>query len=483
MQVEKQLIVAAILARNSSRERSSPKANGVTGEGGIELAPVTPFGYFVTSLRSRLLFPLKNVHKTRRGLTLVELLVTISIMGLVIAISLPMVKPMLESNKTKSGAEIVAGFLAQARDRAIEEGRPVGVTFERILDYGDGETYFPYNGASILMRQVAEPKPLSGFVKDVRVTVEDYVTVPGPDIPLNMMGRIDFYAWQRIGMTNDWDWLPANSEADYWAKLVNTESQTGDQIQFNAQGPKYEMTRVGNEFYIYMDSSNPNNPNRNLSPPVFSAHQPAMFKVFRKPQPGKVAPTMATPVALPEGIVVDLDCSGMGRRIYNQFGVEMANNDTALVVRDEFCANGQSDDKSVTIMFSPTGEVDKVYYSKQDQGAGNLMESVIPTGPIFLNIGTWELAGFWNEDGGWHVSNEYLPDAKRDGVGNIHGTRNYLDMNNYWVTLFPRTGTIRINRVAQPIAQPDRATVISTEDNFENGSRRFASSQHGPEAK
>ncbi|MCL2118597.1 MAG: hypothetical protein FWH27_09250 [Planctomycetaceae bacterium] len=40
----------------SSRERSSQKANGVTGEGDCHPKPVTPFGHFVTSLRSRLLF-------------------------------------------------------------------------------------------------------------------------------------------------------------------------------------------------------------------------------------------------------------------------------------------------------------------------------------------------------------------------------------------------------------------------------------------
>jgi len=387
----------------------------------------------------------KPLIVARRGLTLVELLVTISIMGLVVAISLPMVKPMLESNKTKSGADIVAGFLAQARDRAIEEGRPVGVTFERVLDYEDNGAY-PYNGASILMRQVAEPKPLSGFVKDVRVAVD-------------ASGQITFWVWSATASPPQW--INNTTEGNYWTKLVNP----GDQIQFNAQGPKYDLSSV---FQIDMAKSSA----RNLIPPVISDQQPAMFKVFRKPQPGKVAPTMAPPVALPEGIVVDLDSSGMGQVVYNEFDVEMdIGNSSARVVRDQFCANGQSDDQSVTIMFSPTGEVDKVYYSKQLKDSTKNTD--IPTGPIFLNIGIWERAGFWVNG---VVSNDHLPDI---GTGKIKHVRNYYDMNNYWVTLFPRTGTIRINRVAAvPTGSEYNRNVYSV-----TASRKHAASLHGPEAQ
>ena len=388
----------------------------------------------------------KQLNVTRRGLTLVELLVTITIMGLVVAISIPMVKPMLASNKVKSGADVVAGFLAQARNRAIEEGRPVGVTFERVLNYGDGETYFPYNGASVLMRQVAEPKPLSGFVKDVRVAVD-------------ASGSISFCTWNAT--TGQWDndnALPPDrqTERKYWVKLVNP----GDQIQFDAQGPKYELST--NIFQIVLLP--------NLVPPVYSVDQPALFKVFRKPQATKVAPTMTVPVALPEGIVVDLDCSGMGNRFYDR-----SEDNSWSVACDEFCAASSGDSQSVTIMFSPTGEVDRVYYSSL---AGSIV-SDIPTGPIFLNIGIWERAGFWNESG-TAVSNEYLPD---NGFHPAYKhIRNYLDMNNYWVTVFPRTGAVRVNRVA--ITLDDDGNYLSLSNGGAIGaSRKFANSMHGQETR
>ena len=388
----------------------------------------------------------KPLIVARRGLTLVELLVTISILALVIAISLPMVKPMLESNKTKSGADVVAGFLAQARNRAIEEGRPVGVTFERILDYGDGTTYFPYNGASILMRQVAEPKPLSGFLKDVRVAVSD-------------TGQIDFCAWNAT--SGLWDPALGAAEKQYWNKLVNP----GDQIQLDAQGPKYELS--SDIFQIVLLP--------NLVPPVYTTDQPALFKVFRKPQPGKVAPTMAPPVALPEGIVVDLDSSGMGRHVYDAETLTLQRGGTSwFYARDDFCAVDENDRSVVTIMFSPTGEVDRVYYNDKQFGVHPLdidsgASGIVPSGPIFLCIGIWERAGFW--DGG-SLSDIYLPnDADK--------TRNYHDMNNYWVTVFPQTGAVRVNRVAY-ISPGARYTDRVYN---EKESRFHANSLHGRETR
>ena len=420
----------------------------------------------VTALRS-----VPGCHCKTSALTLVELLVTISIMALVIAISLPMVKPMLESNKTKSGADIVAGFLGQARDRAVEEGRPVGVTFERISDYGDGETYFPYNGASVLMRQVAEPKPLSGFVKDVRVAV-------GND------GYIYFCTWNGTG----WIWpatreaIPNHAEWKYWDKLVND----GDQIQFNGVGPKYEISEdwidISGTITKLFQIINTPSVNPNLTIPVHfdssGLPQPALFKVFRKPQATKIAPTMAVPVALPEGIVVDLDCSGMGMRLSDaRMMVDGHGGADWTAVRDDFCARDRGDTGSVTIMFSPTGEVDRVYYSSKPEDILNGVPAdlgiAIPSGPIYLNIGIWERAGYWDDDGGWHISNQYLPES--DYLPNCD-MRNFRDMNNYWVTIFPRTGAVRVNRVANTDSVGQGTTRLTN-------SRKFASSLHAEEVR
>jgi len=417
------------------------------------------------TLANRTLHGQKQMGNTRkhRGLTLVELLVTVTIMGMVVAISVPIIKPMLASNKVKSGADIVAGFLAQARNRAVEENRPVGVTFERVLNYEDNGAY-PYNGASVIMRQVAEPRPLSGFVKDVRVAVDT-------------SGKINFCTWNNT--TVRWDWGTTNTEQQYWNKLV----RDGDQIQFDGKGPKYKITRNGSLYQIdmtdYVDANgNHTNPNWNLPAPLhFDANnlpQPVLFKIFRKPQANKIAPTMAMPVALPSGVVVDLDCSGTGQFFYDPQGNLIDTNQSFPVVRDIFTGNGPNDENSVTIMFSPTGEVDRIYYSVQNQGSNiDEIASEIPTGPIFLNIGIWERAGFWDTSTSPpEISNMYLPDE-------VPYIRNYHDMNNYWVTIFPQTGAVRVNRVAD-VSQNARANAGVLGD---NESRKHATSLHRTETK
>ena len=406
----------------------------------------------VTALRS-----VPGCHRKNAGLTLVELLVTVTIMGMVVAISVPIIKPMLASNKVKSGADIVAGFLAQARNRAVEENRPVGVTFERVLNYEDNGAY-PYNGACVVMRQVAEPRPLSGFVKDVRVAVD-------------ASGQINFCTWNNT--TVRWDWGTTNTEQQYWDKLVGDS----DQIQFDGKGPKYTIKKSGSNFAIDMtDDANINLP----APLHFDANnlpQPVLFKIFRKPQANKIAPTMAMPAALPSGVVVDLDCSGMGLNFFDAKRLTENNGGTDWTsVGDDFCAVDQTDRSSVTIMFSPTGEVDRVYCNNKQVGPTPSdmfygKSGVIPTRSIFLNIGIWERAGFWDNTGGWHVSNDYLPN---DGVRDL---RNYRDMNNYWVTIFPRTGAVRVNRVASvPSGSSSHPGVI-------NESRNHAESLHSTETK
>ena len=404
-------------------------------------------------------------HQGHRGLTLVELLVTITIMGLVIAISIPVVKPMMATNKVKNGADLVAGFLAQARNRAMEENRPVGVTFERILNYeyvaaGDPPTKvtYPYNGACVVMRQVAEPKPLSGFVKDVRVTV---------DCSGGAAGRILFHTWLWDGTAGIWKWDTNSTEESYWDKLV----EDGDQVQFDAQGPKYTISK-STGFYINPGLAE----NSNLPWPVYTIDNPVLFKVFRKPQPGKVAPTMVSPVMLPEGIVVDLDSSGMDNRICDAKRKIVGHGGSDwTAVGDDFCAAGPNDTNSVTIMFSPVGDVDKVYYSKLDTTGvvAGLPELVreIPAGPIFLNIGIWERAGFWAQDASsdWHISNDYLPEEAQF-------SRNYHDLNNYWVTIFPQNGTVRVNRLSNNSSARGTPNVIRF-------SRGHANSLHGAEVK
>lgn len=74
---------------------------------------------------------LKN-KKLVKGLTLVELLVTLGIVTLLAALILPTVKSLLSSRKASQAGLLVRNYLEAARARAIASGREVSVVLERV---------------------------------------------------------------------------------------------------------------------------------------------------------------------------------------------------------------------------------------------------------------------------------------------------------------------------------------------------------------
>jgi len=71
---------------------------------------------------------------TRRGVTLVELLVVVMILLTLTAIALPALSPSITDRKIREASRGVSTFLSVARARAIRLGRPVGVQLRRLPD-------------------------------------------------------------------------------------------------------------------------------------------------------------------------------------------------------------------------------------------------------------------------------------------------------------------------------------------------------------
>ncbi|MBO7678220.1 MAG: hypothetical protein J6S75_00980, partial [Thermoguttaceae bacterium] len=146
--------------------------------------------------------------RRRNGLTLTELLVVGTIILAVTALSIPVVKPMMESQLTKNGANMLATALNRARSRAQVSGRPCGVRFEYwpgtaselfwnnenddydeqranwLSDYEheswygidiDGSTFIHYltPGASLVMRQVEVPPVYTGLLGNETVEINE----------------------------------------------------------------------------------------------------------------------------------------------------------------------------------------------------------------------------------------------------------------------------------------------------------------------
>ena len=86
---------------------------------------------------------LRPALRTRFAFTLVEMLVIVGIIGLVMAIVLPMLIPFMRSRKLEQAADIVQSACLLARSKAIQQKRVINVTLleaERVVIMTDYET-------------------------------------------------------------------------------------------------------------------------------------------------------------------------------------------------------------------------------------------------------------------------------------------------------------------------------------------------------
>lgn len=300
----------------------------------------------------------------RRGVTLVELLIVISVLVVLAAVAVPTMQPALESRRIRETARALNVYLSAARNRAMETGRPCGVMLQRFT--GDP-------ACCMLLEQAEEPPAYGGDT----ITARAQVRLQG----------ISPRGIATVGATL--------GPTDFNTALVTV----GDRVRFNRQGPLY--TVVG------MNAGAAGGPRMTLAadvgpgglvPWTGNFSRPVPYEVFRAP---KKAP--ASPMQVPAGAAIDLACSGMG--VAGQWASPPDPNDTRPVV----------------IMFSPSGEVERVYCQHPEPGTGNpIYGPARPVFPIFLLVG------------------------KREKVGEPQDSQlsNWRDLTNLWVTINPRTGLV-----------------------------------------
>lgn len=324
---------------------------------------------------------------TRYGLTLVELLVAIMIVGMLAAVALPVIVPALDSRRIRESSRMVTAYLQGARTTAMRNGRPVGVMFERFVDPSSG-TAVPE--MSVVLRQVEVPAPYAGDMIDSRAI-------------LNATGEL-------VGLgTFQPDGTPT-AEDEGWRNAV----RVGDSIRFNHGGHLYQITGPGN-FGDYLSVA-PSNTAWQLSAPLgaivpdyLKTGVPVPYQIIRQPVKSAVQP-----MQLPEGVVVDLSFSG-----FSMAGWEMA------------CAPiDNTDTIPVIVSFSPAGYIERVYVSVASGGGVPIPTTLVPNSPLHLLLGKRERLGADPLD--------TTPD----------GRANFRDLENLWVSIFPTTGLITSSEMA-----------------------------------
>ena len=339
-----------------------------------------------------------ELRRLRSGVTLVELLVVITILLMLLAIAAPLVVSPLESRQMREGARGVNAYIAGARDRAIANGRPVGVQLQRI----NVSSVQGINSA-MTMNIVEVPPPYAGDFLQSRMSVSfntstnrneiTFAGIPGPVM-------------------------------DQWQVLV----RPGDRLRLNYQGHVYvinttaaNVNAAGFITQIVDGSGNAMcwlTTETNTWPMLINS---APYQVFRAPVKSAVPP-----LQLPEGVVIDLNASGVGA--------------TGRQFEQGTTTGNATRQVPVTIMFGPNGGLDRVHFGLAN--TNNYTLGVRPSAPVYLMVGRLDkVRRDWNFD---------LPNEMD----------NMEDLSNIWVSISPGTGLIQTNPVALPPAGSTGTTFI-----------------------
>ncbi len=195
-----------------------------------------------------------QIHETRRGFTLIEMLLVMSIMLVLAAMVIPKLRVVTADRKIREAARVVESMFATARDDAKVNGF-AGIEIVRNPNYT--------NGATSLFRMRSLPPYSGDFIGDMATIIKV------PPVPPSLLFRYQVT-------------FPAGSYTP----------TTDDFLQFNLRGPLYQWD--GAEL-------------------VIGPHQPYPpegtfpFKVFRKP-----IRVVSSEVRLPRGQYIDLQLSGFG---------------------------------------------------------------------------------------------------------------------------------------------------------------------------
>lgn len=309
-------------------------------------------------------------HYHRRGLTLTELLVVVSLVVLLAAILLPLVQPVLRGQRVREATRQLNVYLTGAQARAVELGRPAGIWIER-AGHEPNEPLPARWYTAYRVYPAEQPEPYRGDVYDARVFIQNG-------------GTID--TWNAFYLN---PYLPPQGQieccSDVWPSLASGTPivNPGDLIRFNSSGAYYLITQVTQVGFTFRAPplqivGQPPLPNpdvfklvgvdpSNIAASDVAAYQPGVsFEIMRRPVKGTGAP-----LEFPRNTAIDLSVSGYappfraplaGLGLYTPARV-VGPHPAAVPTRFREI-NPEYD---IVIMFSPDGGIDKVHYIPHEE--------------------------------------------------------------------------------------------------------------------
>jgi prepilin-type N-terminal cleavage/methylation domain-containing protein len=266
---------------------------------------------------------------SRKGMTLVELLVVVAIIGVLLAVSVPILRPMLESRKTSNAAQVLAGAFNHARTKAIREQNSYGI---RLIPYDEKTAPTAcvqlYLQKGVLIDVMNPP--------DIQVKVEQGVIVP---YRLETDEDDGTKTWQQV------DWTEIED--------VRKDFEEGERIQFSRLGRSFAYSKDKN--VLYPDKT----PMKNLTLPEYMGYR------ITKPLETGITLGWRPPTVMPRGTIVDLAFSG-GEGEKKEIPIAFSSGDEVEVI----------------VMFSPAGDVDQLYVNGESPEEVNEM--------LYFCVGDWD---------------------------------------------------------------------------------------------
>ncbi len=377
-----------------------------------------------------------SIQRAAAGVTLIELLVVIAVLMMVTAAAIPIVAPSIQTRRVREATRLVSTYLAGARGRAIETGRPVGVMIERYTPGLAAGTATVTSGGTTTSAAASTPQPYSMTLSTVQTL---------PPYAGDYTGSVAYVCWTQNSLGQYFlyvDGLGMNlgsSSNQLYDNIGIQKVQIGDRVRFNYQGPFFTIMSAtqldSNNQYITgvtqqagltlapysmtTTSLGTSAPISYLPPsgmPAYSTDPNAgiqgvqlPYQIFRQP-----IRSSDPPLQLPEGIVIDMQWSGMSTELN---GV--------------FLPNTNYPRQSPIISFAPNGGVDMLYDQVYQHASG----------PIYLLLGRAEQVTTFPTTSTPYPQN------------------NLGDLNSQWVTVIPQTGQILSNPNANPTFSTNKGYV------------------------
>jgi len=268
-------------------------------------------------------------------MTLVELLVVVAIIGLLLAVSVPLLKPMLETRRTSNAAQVLAGALQHARMKAIQEGQGYGI---KLVPFGSAPT-------AALQLRLQKSTPVWVNPLHIRVVVRGGTIVPCCFWQNPVSGATE---WRETGSTPE-----ETAELEFVKQLL----VPGYSIQFNRIGRWFTIDTNEKLASPYNDLDLPEDP--------ADKNEALEYCITSMPTPAWVPQTV-----MPHGTIVDLVFSG-GETVAFDDG-----NKTPEAIPASFAPGDE-----VIVMFSPAGYVNLLYVNGESKKVNEM---------LYFCVGEWD---------------------------------------------------------------------------------------------